>query len=95
MPTETESAIGQRIDELAQSTQQNFLSETKARDALAGYVMEHLGDMYGEINQLALRVQGIEAAVLLIIETLEDNGLASLSDAREALSVEVDDAEDR
>lgn len=88
-------AIGQRITDLAQSTQRNFLGEAKARDALAANVMEHLGDVQDEINQLALRVQGVETAIFVIIQHLEDNGLADLQTAREALHMEADDAEDR
>lgn len=86
------NAISQRLTALSESVKRNFLSEAEARDALAANAMEHLGDVQDEINQLALRVQGIETAILVIIQYL---GVANLQTAREALHMEGDDGQDR
>lgn len=89
------NAISKRITALSESTQRNLLSEAEARDNLAANTMEHLGDVQGEINQLALRVQGMELAIFIIIQHLEDGGIADLQTAREALHMEAGDGEAR
>lgn len=89
------NALSQRITALSERVQRTSLGEAKARDALAANTMEHFGDLQGEVNQLAERVQGIETAIFVIIQHLEDGGIANLQTAREALHTEADDGEDR
>lgn len=89
------NTISQRLTALSESVKRNFLSEAEARDNLAQNTMEHVSDLSEHINQLALRVQGIETAIFVIIQHLEDGGIANLQTAREALHMEGDDGQDR